>query len=1115
MQSTAEIRRDELCHWLTGGGEMGRCIRQHDWSATPLGPIEDWPSSLRTVVCLCVATNFPIAIAWGPEHIMLYNDGYRSVCGSKHALGMDYSKCWASAWPDIGEPFAQALHGTAVYLENHRMFLDRNGYLEETFFSYSFSPIADDHGAVGGVLIPNVETTLIVLSNRRTRSLRDLAARMAQAKTMEDVLVGAAAELGAHAFDVPFALFYAVGDGGARLVSSAGLASGTAASPALAALDGCGWPLDEVMRTGKPTQVSDLAGRFGPLRCGPYPESPQVALMLPIVLPGHEKPAAILIAGVSPRLPLNDAYRDFYALLAGAVTVAVADALAFAEERARAEALAELDRAKTTFFSNISHEFRTPLTLMLGPLDEALTDPVEPPGRRQRERLEIACRNCRRLYRLVDELLQFSRIEAGRIEVSYQPTDLSTLTAGLASNFRSACEKAGLTLKVDCRTLPESVYVDRNMWETIVLNLVSNAFKFTLKGGIEVALHQRGAVAELTVRDSGVGIPADHLPRLFERFSRVEGTAGRSMEGSGIGLALVRELVRLHGGDVQVDSQVGVGSVFTVTIPLGKKHLPADRIRPGEPLGPVVSGAAAYVDEALRWLPDPASGEPESANAPAPSPQVGGARPRILLADDNADMRTYVRRLLGRRYEIVAVANGAEALRVARENPPDLILADVMMPELDGFGLLQAVRADPRTLAVPVLLVSARAGEEARVEGMQAGADDYLTKPFSARELLARVDAHLALAHLRREAGESLRATEERFQAFMDNTPALAFIKDADGRYVFINRAMMHDFGFRETDCIGKTDVELFSAATAAQLREHDQAVLASRRPVRCIETVARDDGDRTYLSFKFPLQDRDGRWLLAGMSIDITEQKRTEEMLLQARERERELIGVVSHDLRNPLAAVLAYADLAMRAKPLPLGAERSLHRLRGSAERALRLLGDLLDFTQARTLGQLRVKPAAHDMQELLRIAVQEASLTHPHRRIEQRGESGPLAGRWDGDRVVQVLANLLDNALKFSPPDSVVTVETHSDGEGVRIAIHNWGDPIPPDRLASVFEPFQRADPTVSARVSLGLGLYISRQIALAHGGRLDADSSAERGTTFTLTLPWLCPSRDNDA
>jgi len=1087
---------------------MGRCIREHDWSATPLGPIEDWPSSLRTVVCLCVATNFPIAIAWGPEHIMLYNDGYRQLCGSKHALGMDYSKCWASAWSELGEPFSKAFGGTAVYLENHRMFLDRHGYLEETFFSYSFSPISDDHGGVGGVLIPCVETTLIVLSDRRTRALRDTAARMAQAKTMDDVLVEAAAALGEYAFDVPFALVYAIGDR-ARLVGGAGLASGTAASPAVVTAGDGGWPFDEVMRTGKPVQVPDLAGLFGPLPCGPYPESPQVALMLPIVLPGHEKPAALLIAGVSPRLPLNDAYRDFYSLLAGAVTVAVADAVAFAEERARAEALAELDRAKTTFFSDISHEFRTPLTLMLGPLDEVLTDPLEPP---QRERLEIVRRNCRRLYKLVNELLEFSRIEVGRIAVSYQPTDLSLLTTELASNFRSACEKAGLTLRVDCEPLSEWAYVDRNMWETIVLNLVSNAFKFTFKGGIEVALHQRGAVAELTVRDSGVGIPAGELPRLFERFHRVEGTAGRSMEGSGIGLALVREWVRLHGGDVRADSEVGVGSVFTVTIPLGKKHLPADQIHPGGPLDPVVAGA--YVDEALRWLPEPALGEPGPADARMPaSPSQVGARLRILLADDNADMRDYLRRLLGRRYEVIAATNGTQALRLARENPPDLILADVMMPELDGFGLLQAIRADPRTLAVPVLLVSARAGEEARVEGMQAGADDYLTKPFSGRELLARVDAHLALAHLRREAGEALRATEERFLTFMDNTPALAFIKDTDGRYVFLNRSMIRRFGLGDAEWIGKTDAELFTAATAEQLRENDQVVLASHRPVRCIETIARDGDELTYLSFKFPLLDRGGRWLLAGMAIDITEQKRAETMLLQARERERELIGVVSHDLRNPLAVILACADLAMRGKALPPGAERALQRLRGSAERALRLIGDLLDFTQARSLGQLRVKPAAHDMQEILRTAVEEASLTHPRRKVEQRGESGPLTGCWDRDRVAQVLANLLDNALKFSPPDSVVTVEAHADRGGLRIAIQNWGRPIPPDRLASVFEPFQRADPTASARVSLGLGLYISQRIALAHGGGLEASSTAERGTTFTLRLPWLCPSRDD--
>src|SRR5580658_2594130 len=383
------------------------------------------------------------------------------------------------------------------------------------------------------------------------------------------------------------------------------------------------------------------------------------------------------------------------------------------------EELAELDELKTQFFANISHEFRTPLTLMMGPLEDALAQ-SEGLSASHRERLELAHRNSLRLFKLVNTLLDFSRIEAGRIQASYEPIDLALLTAELASMFRSAIERAGMRLIIDCPALPEKVYVDRDMWEKIILNLLSNAFKFTFEGQIEVSLRRMDSLAEVTVRDTGTGIPADEIPRLFERFHRVRGARGRSYEGSGIGLALVQELVKLHGGSVRVESQVDRGSSFIVTIPFGKDHLPADRIGGARTLASTEVRGEAYVQEALRWLPgcqtvsDDVQVAPlASLEQPRPQSIVNSAqRSRILLADDNVDMREYVRRLLLEQYEVVAVANGESALESARQIRPNLILADIMMPRLDGFGLLRALRADPELNSVPVILLSARAGEE-------------------------------------------------------------------------------------------------------------------------------------------------------------------------------------------------------------------------------------------------------------------------------------------------------------------------------------------------------------------------------------------------------------------
>ncbi len=275
-----------------------------------------------------------------------------------------------------------------------------------------------------------------------------------------------------------------------------------------------------------------------------------------------------------------------------------------------------------------------------------------------------------------------------------------------------------------------------------------------------VTLRSMEGAVRLQVRDTGVGIPEEHRERVFERFHRVEGTHARTYEGTGIGLAFVHELVRLHGGDVRVESASGQGSTFLVTIPLGTGHLPAERIQATRSLAPTGVTADVYAEEAQGWLADEWSPVdvatlPRSAPLmPLSRPEPVDARELIVVADDNADMRKYLRRLLDGRYEVHTVSDGREALETTRLLRPALLLADVMMPQLDGFGLLRTLREDTILASIPIILLSARAGEESRVEGLQAGADDYLVKPFTARELIARVEGHLKLAKLRRETAE-------------------------------------------------------------------------------------------------------------------------------------------------------------------------------------------------------------------------------------------------------------------------------------------------------------------------------------------------------------------------
>jgi signal transduction histidine kinase len=695
-------------------------------------------------------------------------------------MGQDFRECWASPWPVIGEAFERAAAGETSFLENQRMFLDRNGYLEETFFTFSFSPISDESGGVGGLFHPVNELTQQTLAERRLKILRDLAEETTEATTVQEACDLVAATMSKAPLDVPFFLIYLFNEAGTRaqLVASTGLARGTPASQEFVELNAPSshdWPLQEAL-SGKISKVGELEQRVGSIVCEPYPEPVATAMVLPISVPGADHVFGAMIAGVSPRRPLDEAYGAFYNLLAKAVTGTVTTARAYEAERKRAEALAEMDRAKTAFFSNVSHEFRTPLTLMLGPLEDLLAKPDSSLAASDRYQLVMIHRNSLRLLKLVNTLLDFSRIEAGRIKAVFEPVDLAAFTAELASVFRSAMERAGLEYVVNCPPLPEPVYVDREMWEKIVFNLLSNALKFTFQGRIEVALAAQGDQVQLSVRDTGTGIPAYELPHVFERFHRVKGAKARTHEGTGIGLALVQELIKLHGGRVTVESQVDQGTEFKVVMQSGTKHLPLDRISTSRT--DVTSGqhSGTFLEEALRWLPD-AEAEGETLGSIIESPLLAGnpvrtapaakaERERILLADDNADMRDYVRRLLNERYVVTAVPDGAAALEAAVRQPPDLVLSDIMMPGLDGFGLLRELRGQERTRTIPVILLSARAGEESAVEGLEAGADDYLVKPFSARELLARIRTHLSLAKLRREWANELEATNKELEAF-------------------------------------------------------------------------------------------------------------------------------------------------------------------------------------------------------------------------------------------------------------------------------------------------------------------------------------------------------------
>jgi PAS domain S-box-containing protein len=812
--------------WVRAGGALAKLVHEFDWSETPLGAKEKWPQSLKTIVRVMLTSRFAMWMSWGPDLTFLYNDAYaKMTLGKKHpwALGKPSQKVWEEIWDDIGPRIQKVLDtGEATWDEALLLFLERSGYREETYHTFSYSPLSGDDGKIAGHLCVVTEETDRVIGERRLKTLRSLATELSKTITEEDVVSSLSRSLSENEQDLPFTLTYLLSQDGrqARLACRTGITADHPAAPGVIELpqENRTWPMSALLSGKDSVIVDDLAERFGSLPTGAWDNPPSRALLLPMMSQAQSTPAGIIVIGLNPYRPLDVSYAGFLNLIAGQVAASIANARAYEDEKKRAEALAEIDRAKTAFFSNVSHEFRTPLTLMLSPLEDMLaeSDGLSP---QHHERLDIAHRNSLRLLKLVNTLLDFSRIEAGRFQASYEPTDLSQLTSELASVFQSVMERAGLKFIISCPQVDEPVYVDRELWEKIVFNLLSNAFKFTFEGEIEISIAKRDAGVELAVRDTGTGIPAEEVSHLFERFYRVKNARARTFEGSGIGLALVQELAEQHGGSATVESEMGCGSTFRVTIPFGKNHLPADRIGAKRMLTSTTLEGETYVEEALHWLPDVQHARDfplASVLVPPEIPEFQGAerRSRILIADDNADMREYVRKLLSSSCDVQAVPDGEAALEAIRQHPPDLVLTDVMMPKLDGFGLLKELRSDERTETIPVIMLSARAGEESRVEGLSAGADDYLIKPFSARELLARVNSHLKMARIRREAARverKLRAEAELERSrlhdlFMQAPAAIGFLSGPQHRFTFVNLDWIKVTGRRRVeDFIGKT----------------------------------------------------------------------------------------------------------------------------------------------------------------------------------------------------------------------------------------------------------------------------------------------------------------------
>ncbi|KAG0254992.1 hypothetical protein DFQ27_006515 [Actinomortierella ambigua] len=1407
-----------------GEGElqMEALVAQKDWSQTPLGPQSSWPAELQMMILLIMRSESPLAIYWGEECILIYNDVWRPILKQKHplSLGAPGATVWSEIWDVLGVQIAEVRRsGRGSDNKGLRLDLHREGYQEECYFDFTFSPIFVQDGSVGGILAFVQEVTKSILSQRRLKTLNQFSK---QATLIQS-------ENGAYSMitkilnesnnpDVTFSILYQTKEVSRDYTTPLDEAFSPLTTPRLRACqdpqkgvsdpsfssfsprpatvrsppvsssnkrdkDGRRAPQAAILRAtsyDRNLQTVENGGEkekvfvkgtstrhipdsllitpeeyepwdtAGPICDDPWAWPVQSVLAdgvprlvtLPksthklaraLVLPILENPSmldsritTVLIVGINPYQMLDNEYLDFLALLVGSIGSLMHFGRVRENERMNAQALFELNKAKISFFQNVSHELRTPLTLMLAPLEDVLI--LTPEDAPTRPNLEMIQRNTRRLLKLVNTLLQFSRIEAGRSHAMFEETDLAKYTRDISANFESVARGFHLDFTVDCQPLDDlqgGVWVDQAMWSGILLNLVGNAFKHTWKGGVTVRQYPcigpggKAGVA-LEVVDTGVGISPEHLPTLFGRFNRIESKQSRSHEGTGIGLSLVKELTEIHGGTVGVMSKVDVGSTFRLWIPAGRDHHPSSQVKlddstdfdRGQPqILNNKTDPSMFTEEASQWIshkatpgstlsasgtdsneeekaddydddltldmgsfrkgppaemedyevskmdidegefskllieptsnlyvshehlldtiidsadhklsphlgPDTAALEDIKMNgdsedtidssatttvattqpskaadsmlndsnvstctftntatvtilddnmhglmsnyltvpmrdhrqqfttieylpptksssemndneagstngrlfrmAPSspPSSAVKAATSRslfpkskvrrgfIVVVDDNNDMRTYLREILGKEFRVQCAVDGVDAMRMIKERLQegkriDLVLSDVAMPNMNGYELLSKLRSDPRTMTTPFILLSARAGEEANVEGLDRGADDCMVKPFSARELMARVRSSIRLSDLRRELFREQRHALELKQLIYSISVrirsglSLPQILDTASRELFkvIRCNAIRICRFRSVDPetkqhwvrfvseivrTGKPKVmsqvehllpaglQVSEEGIGEELQEQDIELKQTNNYQHPVY------GAKSFISVALFYNRRIWGYLLASRDAEMEDWSQSEKLLfeqtatqislaiahaslweqkklqqveveaaLAANEAKSQILANTSHELRTPIGAIVG-ALSALEDTDINLtGEQRDMVKIMQiTSDVALSVINDLLDTAKLESgTMMLCIKdcPTLLDtLEQSVRIFADKAGRKEVDLVMEPFEDRHGLeysirAGQqtiWtDGDRLQQVIMNLIGNAVKFTSAGKVV--------------------------------------------------------------------------------------------
>lgn len=894
------------------------------------------------------------------------------------------------------------------------------------------------------------------------------------------------------------------------------------------------WPLVEVLQTRKPVFISDLGKRSEGFMQRGWPDPVRRAVVIPVLVEGSNTPKAVLIVGLNPRRPFNQVFSVFLNLISRTLSTGLLG-IEVAEEQARkSKELADLNDARQAFFANISHELRTPLTLILGPLEDVLGSGASEIIDGDRDKLQTVLRNAHRLHAMVNTLLDFSRLESGRMNAKFRPTRLGPRVAELADLFRSAIERGGIEYAVD---IAEDKWADKRpfyladeMVEKVIFNVIGNAFKYTQAGSVRVKVRFAPTEGTISIIDTGVGIKKEDLSKIWDRFHRSDSSA-RSFEGTGIGLSLVLELVKAMGGTISVESEYQKGSTFTIKLPRGKEHLAPEVVEEQAyetmSLPPRAAQTLSIINDAASWRTQ-ANGEDDKGSlaiaraeavkdrqALARRPSDPDEMPSVfnlekastvcLIVDDNAQLRSFIGEILAKTFTVVEAADGKEALEYALNHPVSIVLTDLAMPVMNGRELLAALRNNPTTSLIPVIFLSAQAGAEARVDALLLGADDYVTKPFQARELLARTNTHLQIGKMRTELERrvtertaALIESETKYRQLADQHQTLALVSpvgifqtDSDGHIIFANPRYYDISGHPHDVSHDEWEADIVPE-DRPKVKELWADAIKTWKPDRGVITC---EYRYQHLGNWVQMEIRSFEKGYIGSITDISHQKEVEashvkvveQRAADAEENRRQtemFLDMSSHELRNPLSGVWQNAEVVAASlekftewldelKKVPsLDQEvvKDMHdemvenldaieSIQICASHQTRIADDILNVSKL-NMGLLSINVAPFDIVAAIREVVRTFGTSAQQQEIQLRVDRGESLDRLDVDFIVadagrlkQVTYNFLTNALKYTATSATKKVTVHID-------VYDTAPPEPANamRIASPGQSFE---------------------------------------------------------